>query len=516
MESAAENLQQEELLPTNVIRVETALSRYPVHRLAKQGTISIQVRETSPNGEMLVHWEVSHNSRYGQPGPLAYRLDTLLVNRRIEEAARPIPKLIKLGSIHDISRELGLRGGKPRENIKNALYQNAFASITAKLRYRLADGKTTKELEAGFTRYSVAFTGEELPDGRKADAVYLVLNEVFMQVINGAQTRPLDYDYLKNLTPASQRLYEILSFQIYAALKNNHRQAKLSYAEFCTYAPLTRFAKWDQVRPQMARIHRPHLKSGYIESIEFQQTAERNGKPDWLMVYVPGFKARGEFRAFTKRGGPRTLEIEQASPALPFLAEPEPTQIQQELIHRGVTTSTAAELVREFPEERILAQVEQFDWLAEKQPKKVTENPGGYLVSAIRNAYAAPKGFESKADRQRREEVEAARRRAEREEARKLRAEKTREDELDRQAKELWDSLTEAEREQLEAQALADADEATRRQYEETSQKPLKRLFMKHLRKAYILKVIVSTDAQVTGSPLNRPGGTRGRITTRS
>src|SRR3954469_24435565 len=88
-----------ELVPLNVIRVETALSRYPVHRLAKQGTASIEIRERGPDGEGLVLWEVSHNSRYGQPGPLAYKIDTLIVNRRIEEATRPVPKIIKLGSI---------------------------------------------------------------------------------------------------------------------------------------------------------------------------------------------------------------------------------------------------------------------------------------------------------------------------------------------------------------------------------------------------------------------------------
>src|SRR4051794_37206380 len=115
-----------ELVPLNVIRVETALSRYPVHRLAKQGTVSIEIREESPDGETLIKWEVSHNSRYGQPGPLAYKIDSLIVNRRIEESSRPVPKIIKLGSLHDICRELGLRGGKPRDNVKKALYQNAF------------------------------------------------------------------------------------------------------------------------------------------------------------------------------------------------------------------------------------------------------------------------------------------------------------------------------------------------------------------------------------------------------
>ena len=142
-----------------------------------------------------------HNSKYGQPGPLAYKLDTLIINRRIEEATRPIFRIIRLGSLHDICRELGTSEGKSRDNIKKALYQNASVFITAKIRYRQPDG-AEQSLEAGFTRYHVVFTGEELPDGRKADAVYIILSDIYMQVINGAMTRPLDYDYLKSLPPA--------------------------------------------------------------------------------------------------------------------------------------------------------------------------------------------------------------------------------------------------------------------------------------------------------------------------
>src|SRR4051812_44745178 len=116
---AAEPQQQTpELVPPNVIRVETALSRYPVHRLAKQGTIDIEIREQSEDGELLIRWEVDSSRRFGQPGPLAYKLDTLIVNRRIEEVSRPIPKIIKLGSLHDICHELGISEGKNRDNIK--------------------------------------------------------------------------------------------------------------------------------------------------------------------------------------------------------------------------------------------------------------------------------------------------------------------------------------------------------------------------------------------------------------
>src|SRR5438477_380976 len=99
-----------ELIPLTPIRVETALSRYPVHRLARKGKIRIEVQEG--DRETALKWKVSYNTEYGQPGPLAYKLDTLIINRRIEESNRPVPRIIKLGSLHDICRELEISQGK--------------------------------------------------------------------------------------------------------------------------------------------------------------------------------------------------------------------------------------------------------------------------------------------------------------------------------------------------------------------------------------------------------------------
>ena len=47
-----------ELLP-NPIRVETTLSRYPVHRLARKGSIKIEVVEANGRGNSTVKWRVS-------------------------------------------------------------------------------------------------------------------------------------------------------------------------------------------------------------------------------------------------------------------------------------------------------------------------------------------------------------------------------------------------------------------------------------------------------------------------
>jgi len=70
-----------ELAPLDAIRVETALARLPIHRLAKQGNISIELREGDEHGAATLIWRVSHNSEHGQPGPLAYKTDTVVMNR---------------------------------------------------------------------------------------------------------------------------------------------------------------------------------------------------------------------------------------------------------------------------------------------------------------------------------------------------------------------------------------------------------------------------------------------------
>lgn len=98
--------------------------------------------------------------------------------------------------------------------------------MTAKLRYKLTNG-TEQRIEATFQRYSVIYTGQSLPSGRRADAIYICLSEPYWEVLNGAQVRPLNYDYLKELAPTAQRCYEIISYKIYTALKYRHEAARM-------------------------------------------------------------------------------------------------------------------------------------------------------------------------------------------------------------------------------------------------------------------------------------------------
>lgn len=394
----------EDLLPLNTIRVETVLSRFPVHRLSKRGQIQIDINERGEAGELLTKWEVSYNTKYGQPGALAYKVDTLIVNRRIDEAPRPVPEILKLGSLKEIGDELGLAdSGKNRNDIKRALHQNAGAYVTAKRTYKGADG-IERTAEVSDTRYGIIFTGEKFPDGSRADAVYLMLHRAYREIINTAPIRPLDYDYLKDLSPGAQRFYELVSYQIFAALKNERPRAKLLYSYYCTRAPQIRYLDYDHVKKQMYKVHAPHKNSGYIASVELRETRDGDGRPDWEMFYTPGRKARAEFRSFKRAA--RSLAATRASRgphehdhmALPLAGEvghasqalsTELESLVAGLVGHGVAEKKARELVQAKPG-AVSLHLRAVPYLPEGQGKK---NFAGRLVKAIENDYELPRAF---------------------------------------------------------------------------------------------------------------------------
>lgn len=400
----------EKFTPKNIIRTETALSRFPIHRLSKKGIIKIEIKSTKAIGEIKTQWKVSYNSEYGQPSPLAYKVDTLIINRKLEEAGKPLPKLIKLGSLTEIAQQTGT-GEKNTNAIKKALLQNAFAGITAKFTYKTTSGQEAFA-EIADTRYGIIFTGEKLPTGEKADAVYIVLHDIYREILNNAQTRPLDYDYMKELTPAAQRFYELLSYRVYAALKNR-TTAKMLYSEFCTYAPQTRYYDWEHIKKQMYKLHRPHLASQYIRSISFEKQTGEDGQSDWLMIYVPGERAEGQHTAFQRKPPmPRIRQRERNERQLSFLPEErlEPltetvlvfTAEEENLVSKlrqyGVGEKKARELIKT-KREAAEAQIAAFPY----RDSKPNKNAAGWLVSAIEGDYTLPVAYLEEQERKSKE-----------------------------------------------------------------------------------------------------------------
>lgn len=394
-----------DLRPPNRIRVETAFSRFPIHCLSKRGGTPIDLHRIGDDGVADFRWEVTYTAKYGQPGPLAYKVDTLVVNRLLDQIGRPLPELIRIGSLSDVCRSLGTKDTGPNiANLKSAFLQNASAFINAKVRYKTKTGRE-KWAEIGYSRYSVIFTGEPLPDGTQADAVHIVLNPPYRELLNHVETRPLDYDYLKKLAPGPQRFYELLSFQIYGAIAGNRPRAKMLYSDYCKYAPQVRYGDFDHVKKQMFKLHSPHRESGYIKGISYEQTTDGEGKADWEVYYTPGPKAFAEFEAFTNR---RAMYPALAEPApsvqqprrLPAQASLNLTEQRPELLaeltQRGISEKKARELLLNLkPGQEVMEQLEYVDSLVEKDRRGQLENPPGLYVFYIRDNVPVPRTFPS-------------------------------------------------------------------------------------------------------------------------
>ena len=413
--------EQHELAPVIPIRTEITLTRYPFHRIAKKGKVLIKQTSKNEKGKVVTTWEVKH-----PPGPLAYKIDTIVINRRIDDMRQggQIRQLFKLGSLRDICNELGIKvSGQNVNGIKEALRENAFAGITCKLEFTASDG-AKRDFEFNTTRYTVIFTGEKLPNDKRADAVYIELHPRFYDMLKHAQTRPLDYKYLRELAPAPQRLYEILSFSIYAAIKYGLPNAQLIYSEFCRSAPLTRHTETKKMHSQMWKIHKPHIESGYIKSVEFQETLNDEGVIDWLIKYTPGRRARHEFRSFTKKQEKLIEEKEAARPRLvkrnaepkeePPKAKPshENAAIIEKMMSLGIGEDKATQLVT-----ANRAECELWADAWQYQNQKGMDNPAAVLIRFIEKKHRPlPKGFKEAKERearQKEQELESKRRFAE-------------------------------------------------------------------------------------------------------
>ena len=139
----------------DIIRTETVLSRLPVHNLAKKGSIKIRILQKTESGEIELLWDISPSRDYGEPRQLAYKLDTIVINQRIDEAGRPLPKILRLGSLNEICDELGHRKARRTEARTKSnvhFFQNVGALVSMQ---NLTIGQTTAP-SAGSKRASLA------------------------------------------------------------------------------------------------------------------------------------------------------------------------------------------------------------------------------------------------------------------------------------------------------------------------------------------------------------------------
>ena len=179
----------------------------------------------------------------------------------------------------------------------------------------------------------------------------------------------------------------------------------------------------------------------------------------------------------------------------------QPSPLIEALAERGVTRSTAADLVQRHPSELIERQLDVFDWLVEKQDKRIAKNPAGYLVESIRTpdgGYTSPKGFVSRAERQAQEEAKQVREREKADQKRHQQMEETRQQQRRQDADAYWSKLTPDEQAELQVAALDAAGETTRETYLTLKRHGGGKDYVATIRREYICTLL---DAQKQAEP---------------
>jgi hypothetical protein len=316
-------------------------------------------------------------------------------------------------------------------------------------------------------------------------------NKEFLESCQADNLRQLDLDeYFSLQSAVSKRLYRFLGKRFYLQRDWTFDLREIAFERVGlsrSYADAGKIK--EKLQPAIAELER----IGWLRPLSRKARYNRIDRGQWTIRFVRGSRARIALpEPLQQPDG--TEEPIAGNPPTPaagsLLAQPtpEPPRLVAELARRGVTRTTAEGLVQQHPVERIEAKLEVFDWLMEKQDKRVAKSPAGYLVKSITDDYATPKGFMPKAERQRCEEARQAQERAKVEQRRREREQEARERALCEEVDAYLQRLTPAQRKVLEAEALAQASPEARQGYEEAAPARLRASMLLNLVRDYVLR----------------------------
>lgn len=268
----------------------------------------------------------------------------------------------------------------------------------------------------------------------EAGSSVFVWNEVIFRSFQAGNLKSLDFDFFRELRSAiARRLYRFLDKRFF-----RRDRWEFDLKEFaCEHAGLARTYDSANLKRKLRGGISELEQRGYLRALSDEQRFLKVRSGEWRVVFEKG---KGE----ASEQGPQSGEAVD-----PLVAA---------LIARGVSASTARSTVKQYPATRIQPQLEVFDYLVAQKDPKVSRNPPGFLLSAIRSEYAPPKEFLDHAvqEHRRRETAERRAREARRKEQQQAAAQ-AKEEARERTIQQFWESQSAAERERMEALALQQA-----------------------------------------------------------
>ena len=470
-------------------RDELNLAEFPITVLTdkvprglKTLTFSDQIKDHATGETVKRKVTISGSDVYGLPGPLD--MDVLLCLIQITKLANNFTTPEVRFSRGDLLRMLRLPdSGKSYRRIDESLRR--WLGVTLYHDSSWWD-KTVREWSTNegwhILEHLVIVDREATRKRRAKGQLDLFLssftwNKIFFRSCQAENIKRLDLDTYFSLERAvSKRMFRFLDKRFY------HRHDwTFDLKEFAfEHIGISRNYDVGEIKAKLQPAIDELEVMGFLEPMSREKRYQKIARGEWTITLV--------------RASEKVEVLPQPAPTVP-----QPASLAHELAARGVTPVTATELAQAFPPDHIQARIEAFDWLVAKKDKRVTKSPAGYLADSIRKGYAPPKGFESKADREKRVRAEVEKRQKAEEAKRRAEAEdQARKDAEDARIRAYVDSLSPEEQERLRADALKNANPFFLKQYQRTKGDPtLSAPYLKLIIDTHVSGILAERERQV-------------------
>lgn len=379
--------------------------------------------------EVEVLWKVTANAEYGYPGPQAEAVHVAIL-KIMTEGGFPVQNPVRF-TLYELCHRLGIRyNTKSRRQLRQTIFSTRFAGIEIKNSFLRKDGRRPTFTDTQNLYKRVVFFGETNPEtGDEVELSAVWLADFYLDSINGGYVRPLDFDrykFLYDRSFAATKIYNYLGYRFAGTFRHGNDYARVDYDELAVIVDVQRQTYRSKAEERLATAHRALLESGFVERVEWQEGKEKGEKPRKIdLLYYPGPAARQEYhqsRAFFSNQ--LSLLLEEGEGLKDEVKTPA-SELEHELVSLGVTSKRARRIVSRFTPELITKQLDHLAHLSEQgQPPS---NAPGWLVRAIEDDYAPPKGFTSREEREEQERAaQEAKVQAEREAAIRAQAEQER------------------------------------------------------------------------------------------
>lgn len=231
-------------------------------------------------------WRVTGSNRFGHPAPYdknVFRAIEAIIDSQGYPAQNPVEF-----TTYELLKKMGEPlGGRQYAMVRQSIDRIVATTIIAeKIFWRKAHKKWHSDTFHIYDR--CVHQGEQLDGGRIAEKNYLYLNSLYVESINARYVKPLDYEYYKSLErPMAKRLYELLGYKFYGAIKNDRDTLIYHYNTLCQLLPMKEQPYLSLAKRCLTPAHEELLRTRFLAEATWR---------GWKVYYTAGPRMLSEIQ----------------------------------------------------------------------------------------------------------------------------------------------------------------------------------------------------------------------------